>query len=287
MAKELFEDIKTGEREFLFCWESPYDNEKLKKFLQNTSITDIEVNKIKLDSGFVINIEPNDYFRKTLDNRIELWTPKDMIKKFAYIGDVVAEEKNTLCVHDEEFKKKIYEKNPDMTEDEYAYIEQKWCDFKAFILNNKPSDNIVDVKENIYKNVMFHKKMEEFVCGLEDEYSLSVTKPFWDEFEKNTIFHEGKPGPYDVAEVCSDFPFEKYIESEEKRKDVIFDIFKYFKQTNDWFNEQDKEDALIFETSVYSEKDKGQIILRAQQYIDGRILGIDFTTDRAEYNPYY
>lgn len=286
MAKELFEDIKTGEREFLFCWESPYDNEKLMQFLQNTSITDIEVNKIKLDSGFVINIEPNDYFRKTLDNRIELWTPKDMIKKFAYIGDVVAEEKNTLCVHDEEFKKKILEKNPDMKEDEYAYIEQKWCDFKAFILNNKPSDNIVDVKENIYKNVMFHKKMEEFVCGLEDEYSLSVTKPFWDELEKNTIFHEGD-SVYDVAEVCSDFPFEKYIESEEKRKDIIFDIFKYFKQTDDWFNEQNKETALIFETSVYSEKDKGQIILRAQQYVDGRILGIDFTTDRAEYNPYY
>lgn len=286
MAKELFEDIKTGEREFLFCWESPYDNEKLMQFLQNTSITDIEVNKIKLDSGFVINIEPNDYFRKTLDNRIELWTPKDMIKKFAYIGDVVAEEKNTLCVHDEEFKKKILEKNPDMKEDEYAYIEQKWCDFKAFILNNKPSDNIVDIKENIYKNVMFHKKMEEFVCGLEDEYSLSVTKPFWDELEKNTIFHEGD-SVYDVAEVCSDFPFEKYIESEEKRKDVIYDIFKYFKQTDDWFNEQNKETALIFETPVYSEKDKGQIILRAQQYVDGRILGIDFTTDRAEYNPYY
>lgn len=286
MAKELFEDIKTGEREFLFCWESPYDNEKLMKFLQNTSITDIEVNKIKLDSGFVINIEPNDYFRKTLDNRIELWTPKDMIKKFAYIGDVVAEEKNSLCVHDEEFKKKIYEKNPDMKEDEYAYIEQKWCDFKALILNNKPSDNIVDVKENLYKNVMFHKKMEEFVCGLEDEYNLSITKPFWDELEKNTIFHEGD-SVYDIAEVCSDFPFEKYIESEEKRKNVIFDIFKYFKQTDDWFNEQNKETALIFETAVYSEKDKGQIILRAQQYVDGRILGIDFTTDRAEYNPYY
>ena len=286
MAKELFEDIQTGTQEYLFCWTSPYDNEKLKEFLQNSSIVDIEVNRIKLDSGFVINIEPNDYFRKTLDNRIELWAPKDMIKRFAYIGEVVAEEKNNLCVHDEEFKKKIYEKNPDMTEEEYTYIEQKWCDFKALILNNKPSDNIVDVKENLYKNVMFHKKMEEFVCGLEDEYNLSVTKSFWDELEKNTIFHEGN-SVYDVAEVCSDFPFEKYIESEEKRKDVIYDIFKYFKQTDDWFNEQNKETALIFETSVYSEKDKGQIILRAQQYVDGRILGIDFTTDRAEYNPYY
>ncbi len=45
MAKELFEDIKTGKKEFLFCWESSSDNEKLKDFLQNSSIIDIEADK--------------------------------------------------------------------------------------------------------------------------------------------------------------------------------------------------------------------------------------------------
>ena len=82
MAKELFEDIKTGKKEFLFCWESSSDNEKLKDFLQNSSIIDIEADKIKLDSGFVINIEPNDYFRKMTDNKRKFFI-KELISKDA------------------------------------------------------------------------------------------------------------------------------------------------------------------------------------------------------------
>ena len=138
MAKELFEDIKTGKKEFLFCWESSSANEKLKDFLQNSSIIDIEVDKIKLDSGFVINIEPNDYFRKMTDNKIELWKPKDMIKKFSYIGDTLIEEKSIFHVQDEEFRKKIYEKNPDITEKGYAHIEHIWLDFKYKIEKECP-----------------------------------------------------------------------------------------------------------------------------------------------------
>ena len=161
MAKELFEDIKTGKKEFLFCWESSSDNEKLKDFLQNSSIIDIEADKIKLDSGFIINIEPNDYFRKTADNKIELWKPKDMIKKFSYIGDTLIEEKSAFHVQDKEFRKKIYEKYPDITEEGYAHIENIWLDFKDKIEKECPvlGDS---QKDNLYKLIKFHSKFENF-----------------------------------------------------------------------------------------------------------------------------
>ena len=232
MAKELFEDIKTGKKEFLFCWESSSDNEKLKDFLQNSSIIDIEADKIKLDSGFVINIEPNDYFRKMVDNKIELWKPKDMIKKFSYIGDYLIEEKSTFHAQDKEFKKNIYEKNPDITEEEYAHIEQIWWDFKYKIEKECPvlGDS---QKDNLYKLIKFHSKFENFICELEDEYNISITKQFWEEFERRTCFKKDD-SRYDVAEVLSDFPFEKYLKSEEEQKEFISSVFEFSDETEKW-----------------------------------------------------
>lgn len=281
MAKELFEDIKTGEQEFLFCWESPNDNEKLKKFLQNSSITDIEINKIVLDSGFVINIEPNDYFRKTLDNRIELWTPKDMIKKFAYIGDVVAEEKP--FVSDEDFKKRIYEKFPNISNDEFVHIQQIWADFKYKIEREKQEfDN---TKDGLYNSILFHSKFENFICKLEKEYNLNITKLFWEEFEKITPFKKDCD-KYDIAEVLSDFPFEKYLKLKEQRKEFIYKVFEYSDKVEKWYKEQNKEPTENYMTVLYSDE-SGQIIFSIQRYSDGRILELEFVTDRAEYNPYY
>lgn len=280
MAKELFEDIKTGEQEFLFCWESPNDNEKLKKFLQNSSITDIEINKIVLDSGFVINIEPNDYFRKTLDNRIELWTPKDMIKKFAYIGDVVAEEKP--FVSDEDFKKRIYEKFPNISSGEFIHIQQIWADFKYKIEREKQEfDN---TKDGLYNSILFHSKFENFICELEKEYNLNITKLFWEEFEKITPFKKDCD-KYDIAEVLSDFPFEKYLKLKEQRKEFIYKVFEYSDKVEKWYKEQNKEPTENYMTVLYSDE-SGQIIFSIQRYSDGRILELEFVTDRAEYNPY-
>lgn len=280
MAKELFEDIKTGEREFLFCWESPNDNEKLKKFLQNSSITDIKINKIILDSGFVINIEPNNYFRKTLDNRIELWAPKDMIKKFAYIGDVVAEK---LFVSDEDFKKKIYEKCPNISDDEFTQVQQIWADFKYKIEKEKPEfDN---TKDGLYNSILFHSKFENFICELENKYNLNITEPFWEEFEKRTPFKMGND-KYDIAEVLSDFPFEKYLKSEDKQKEFIFSVFEFSDKAEKWYKEQNKEPTENYMSTLYSDEN-GQIIFSIQRYSDGRILELEFVTDRAEYNPYY
>lgn len=281
MAKELFEDIKTGEQEFLFCWESPNDNEKLKKFLQNSSITDIEINKIVLDSGFVINIEPNDYFRKTLDNRIELWTPKDMIKKFAYIGDVVAEE--MPFISDEDFKKRIYEKFPNISNDEFARIQQIWADFKYKIEREKQEfDN---TKDGLYNSILFHSKFENFICELENEYNLNITKLFWEEFEKITPFKKDSD-KYDIAAVLSDFPFEKYLKLKEQRKEFIYKVFEYSDKVEKWYKEQNKEPTENYMTVLYSDE-SGQIIFSIQRYSDGRILELEFVTDRAEYNPYY
>lgn len=281
MAKELFEDIKTGEQEFLFCWESPNDNEKLKKFLQNSSITDIEINKIILDSGFVINIEPNYYFRKTLDNRIELWTPKDMIKKFAYIGDVVAEEKPFIS--DEGFKKRIYEKFPNISNDEFAHIQQIWTDFKYKIEREKSEfDN---TKDGLYNSILFHSKFENFICELENEYNLNITKLFWEEFEKITPFKKDCD-KYDIAAVLSDFPFEKYLKSEEQQKEFVCKVFEYSDKVEKWYKEQNKEPTENYMTILYSDE-SGQIIFSIQRYSDGRILELEFVTDRAEYNPYY
>lgn len=280
MAKELFEDIKTGEREFLFCWESPNDNEKLKKFLQNSSITDIKINKIILDSGFVINIEPNNYFRKTLDNRIELWAPKDMIKKFAYIGDVVAEK---LFVSDEDFKKKIYEKYPNISDDEFTQVQQIWADFKYKIEKEKPEfDN---TKDGLYSSILFHSKFKNFICELEDKYNLNVTKLFWEEFEKRTPFKMDND-KYGIAEVLSDFPFEKYLKSEDKQKEFVFSVFEFSDKAEKWYKEQNKEPTENYMSTLYSDEN-GQIIFSIQRYSDGRILELEFVTDRAEYNPYY
>lgn len=284
MAKELFKDIKTGKKEFLFCWESPSDNEKLKDFLQNSSIIGIEVNKIKLDSGFVINIEPNDYFRKMIDNKIELWKPKDMIKKFSYIGDTLIEEKSAFHVQDEEFKKKIYEKNPDITEKGYAHIEQIWCDFKYKIEKETPvlGDS---QKDNLYKLIKFHSKFENFICELEDEYNISVTKHFWEEFERRTCFKKDD-NRYDVAEVLSDFPFEKYLKSEEEQKEFIFSVFEFSDETEKWYKGPNSESTENYMKTLYS-NEQGTIIFNIQRYYDGRILELEFVTDRAEYNPYY
>ena len=281
MAKELFEDIETGKKEFLFCWESSSDNEKLKDFLQNSSIIGIEVNKIKLDSGFVINIEPNDYFRKMTDNKIELWKPKDMIKKFSYIGDSVA---NIFHAQDEEFKKKIYEKNPDITEEGYAHIEQIWLDFKHKIEKETPvlGDS---QKDNLYKLIKFHSKFENFICELEDEYNISVTKHFWEEFERRTCFKKDD-SRYDVAEVLSDFPFEKYLKSEEEQKEFIFSVFEFSDETEKWYKGQNSESTENYMKTLYS-NEQGTIIFNIQRYYDGRILELEFVTDRAEYNPYY
>lgn len=284
MAKELFEDIKTGKKEFLFCWESSSDNEKLKDFLQNSSIIDIEADKIKLDSGFVINIEPNDYFRKATDNKIELWKPKDMIKKFSYIGDTLIEEKSAFHVQNKEFKKNIYEKNPDITEEEYAHIEQIWWDFKYKIEKECPvlGDS---QKDNLYKSIKFHSKFENFICELEDEYNISITKQFWEEFERKTSFKKDD-SRYDVAEVLSDFPFEKYLKSEEKQKEFISSVFEFSDETEKWYKGPNSESTENYMKTLYSDEE-GTIIFKIQRYYDGRILELEFVTDRAEYNPYY
>ena len=284
MAKELFEDIKTGKKEFLFCWESSSDNEKLKDFLQNSSIIDIETDKIKLDSGFVINIEPNDYFRKTADNKIELWKPKDMIKKFSYIGDTLIEEKSVFHVQDEEFRKKIYEKYPDITEEGYAHIEHIWLDFKDKIEKECPvlGDS---QKDNLYKLIKFHSKFENFICELEDEYNISITKHFWEEFERRTYFKKDD-SRYDVAEVLSDFPFEKYLKSEEEQKEFISSVFEFSDETEKWYKGPNSESTENYMKTLYSDE-QGTIIFSIQRYYDGRVLELEFVTDRAEYNPYY
>lgn len=284
MAKELFEDIKTGKKEFLFCWESSSDNEKLKDFLQNSSIIDIEADKIMLDSGFVINIEPNDYFRKMTDNKIELWKPKDMIKKFSYIGDTLIEEKSTFHVQDEEFRKKIYERNPDITEEGYAHIEHIWLDFKHKIEKETPvlGDS---QKDNLYKLIKFHSKFENFICELEDEYNISVTKQFWEEFERRTCFKKDD-SRYDVAEVLSDFPFEKYLKSEEEQKEFIFSVFEFSDEVEKWYKGPNSDSTENYMKTLYS-NEQGVIIFNIQRYYDGRILELEFVTDRAEYNPYY
>lgn len=279
MAKELFKNIKTGEQEFLFCWESPYDNEKLKNFLQNNSIIDIEINKIKLDYGSVLNIKPNDYFRKTLDNRIEFFTPKDMIKKFAYIGDAIAEE----FISDEDFKKRIYEKRPNISDDEFTHIQQIWADFKYKIENDKSEfDN---TKDGLYNSILFHSKFENFICELENEYNSNVTESFWEEFEKRTPFKKGCD-KYDIAAVLSDFPFEKYLKSEDKQKEFVFSVFEFSDKAEKWYKEQDKEPTENYMSTLYSDEN-GQIIFSIQRYSDGRILELEFVTDRAEYNPFY
>ena len=284
MVKELFEDIKNGKKEFLFCWESSSDNEKLKDFLQNSSIIDIEADKIKLDSGFVINIEPNDYFRKMTDNKIELWKPKDMIKKFSYIGDTLIEEKSAFHVQDEEFRKNIYEKNPDITEEGYAHIEQIWLDFKHKIEKETPvlGDS---QKDNLYKLIKFHSKFENFICELEDEYNISVTKHFWEEFERRTCFKKDD-NRYDVAEVLSDFPFEKYLKSEEEQKEFISSVFEFSDETEKWYKGPNSDSTENYMRTLYS-NEQGTIIFNIQRYYDGRILELEFVTDRAEYNPYY
>lgn len=284
MAKELFEDIKTGKKEFLFCWESSSDNEKLKDFLQNSSIIDIEADKIKLDSGFIINIEPNDYFRKMIDNKIELWKPKDMIKKFSYIGDTLIEEKSAFHVQDEEFRKNIYEKCPDITEEGYAHIEQIWLDFKYKIEKETPvlGDS---QKDNLYKLIKFHSKFENFICELEDEYNISITKHFWEEFERKTCFKKDD-SRYDVAEVLSDFPFEKYLKSEEEQKEFIFSVFEFSDEVEKWYKGPNSDSTENYMKTLYS-NEQGVIIFNIQRYYDGRILELEFVTDRAEYNPYY
>ena len=284
MAKELFKDIKTGKKEFLFCWESSSDNEKLKDFLQNSSIIDIEADKIKLDSEFVINIESKKKKKKMTDNKIELWKPKDMIKKFSYIGDTLIEEKSAFHVQDEEFRKNIYEKNPDITEEGYAHIEQIWCDFKYKIEKETPvlGDS---QKDNLYKLIKFHSKFENFICELEDEYNISVTKHFWEEFERRTCFKKDD-NRYDVAEVLSDFPFEKYLKSEEEQKEFISSVFEFSDETEKWYKGPNSDSTENYMRTLYS-NEQGTIIFNIQRYYDGRILELEFVTDRAEYNPYY
>ena len=119
----------------------------------------------------------------------------------------------------------------------------------------------------------------------ENEYKLNVTKPFWEEFEKITPFKKDCD-KYDIAAVLSDFPFEKYLKSEEQQKEFISSVFEYSDKVEKWYKEQNKEPTENYMTVLYSDEN-GQIIFSIQRYTDGRILELEFVTDRAEYNPYY
>ena len=120
---------------------------------------------------------------------------------------------------------------------------------------------------------------------IENEYNLNVTKLFWEEFEKITPFKKGYD-KYDIAEVLSDFPFEKYLKSEEEQKEFVCKVFEYSDKVEKWYKEQNKEPTENYMTILYSDE-SGQIIFSIQRYSDGRILELEFVTDRAEYNPYY
>ena len=207
-----------------------------------------------------------------------------MIKEYSYIGDSVSEEKSAFHAQDEEFKKKIYEKNPDITEEGYAHIEQIWLDFKHKIEKECPvlGDS---QKDNLYKLIKFHSKFENFICELEDEYNISITKQFWEEFERKTYFKKDD-NRYDVAEVLSDFPFEKYLKSEEEQKEFISSIFEFSDETEKWHKGPNSESTENYMKTIYSDE-QGTIIFKIQRYYDGRILELEFVTDRAEYNPYY
>ena len=207
-----------------------------------------------------------------------------MIKKFSYIGDTLIEEKSAFHVQDEEFKKKIYEKYPDITEEGYAHIEQIWCDFKRKIEKECPvlGDS---QKDNLYKLIKFHSKFENFICELEDEYNISITKHFWEEFERRTCFKKDD-SRYDVAEVLSDFPFEKYLKSEEEQKEFISSVFEFSDETEKWYKGPNSDSTENYMKTLYS-NEQGTIIFNIQRYYDGRILELEFVTDRAEYNPYY
>ena len=282
MAKEIFKINSTGYKVVFFHWKNISDNEGLSKFLgENFSIQDSTL-KYK---GLYFPLQTNSYFYKSdNDDSWELLFPEDMIKEYSYIGDSVSEEKSAFHVQDEEFKKKIYEKNPDITEEGYAHIEQIWCDFKHKIEKECPvlGDS---QKDNLYKLIKFHSKFENFICELEDEYNISVTKHFWEEFERRTCFKKDD-SRYDVAEVLSDFPFEKYLKSEEEQKEFIFSVFEFSDKTEKWYKGPNSESTENYMKTLYS-NEQGTIIFNIQRYYDGRILELEFVTDRAEYNPYY
>ena len=282
MAKEVFKRNSTGHKVVFFHWKDTSDNEGLSKFLgENFSIQDSTL-KYK---GLCFPLQTNSYFYKSdIDDSWDLLFPEGMIKEYSYIGNFISEEKSAFHVQDEEFRKKIYEKNPDITEKEYAHIEHMWLDFKDKIEKECPvlGDS---QKDNLYKLIKFHSKFENFICELEDEYNISITKHFWEEFERRTCFKKDD-SRYDVAEVLSDFPFEKYLKSEEEQKEFISSVFEFSDETEKWYKGPNSDSTENYMKTLYSDE-QGTIIFNIQRYYDGRILELEFVTDRAEYNPYW
>ena len=270
MAKEIFKINSTGYKVVFFHWKNISDNEGLSKFLgENFSIQDSTL-KYK---GLYFPLQTNSYFYKSdNDDSWELLFPEDMIKEYSYIGDSVSEEKSAFHAQDEEFKKK--KTGHGSVKVRAKYKIEKECP----VLGDSQ-------KDNLYKLIKFHSKFENFICELEDEYNISVTKHFWEEFERKTCFKKDD-SRYDVAEVLSDFPFEKYLKSEEEQKEFIFSVFEFSDETEKWYKGPNSESTENYMKTLYSDE-QGTIIFKIQRYYDGRILELEFVTDRAEYNPYY
>ena len=273
MAKEVFERNSTGHKVVFFHWKSALDNEALSKFLgKDFSIQDSTL-KYK---GLCFPLQTHSYFYKSdIDDGWDLLFPEGMIKEYSYIGDIVAEEapkSSNYPVLYEEIKNSY----PNISEEEYSKIEEKYCELQKFI---SEKSNI----KNTYDAFKFFRKCENFICELEEEYTLKVTKPFWDDFNSvNPISKDLR----DVAELCSDFPFEKYIKPENE-ENLIIEIFNWYEKTLNWYNSQ-TENRENYSTAISKDdfKEKGLIFLDASYYEDGRILKMYFATDNSEYNPY-
>lgn len=274
MAKEVFEKNSTGQRIIFFHWKNASDNEGLSKFLgENFSIQDSTL-KYK---GLCFPLQVNSYFYKSdiRDDGWDLLFPEGMIKEYSYIGDVVAEE-NSKSVNYPVLYEEIKNSYPSISKEEYSKIEEKYCELQKII---SEKSNI----KNTYDAFKFFRKCENLICELEDEYTLKITKPFWDDFNSVNPFSKDLR---DVAELCSDFPFEKYVKPENEEK-LIIDIFEWYEKTSTWYNSQ-TENRENYSMSLYNDdfKEKGLIFLDASYYEDGRILKMFFATDSSEYNPF-
>ena len=264
MGKELFENIKTGETEYIFHWHDERDAEDLKKFLESSYL-----------SEELLSLKKNTYLVK-VDDYWEHLRPKDMIYKYAYVGDVVAEEKSKnsfekIEFESEEDKKKvtaIWEKLNKLIET----YSKKGINFLPGIVN----------ENDLYEAYKFWKEANDIVMNLEDNYNLNVTRPFWDLIEANNPFKKEK----DVGEVLIDFDWESaFNNNENKIIKCLSEAYQDFQNFEEWWAESENEGS-NFTCEIYDDDLDGHIQVRAEYYDDGKILYIEQILREAEYNPY-
>lgn len=274
--KEIFEEYGTGNLVEFFHWTSPMENESLLLFLSEDScITD---NTISVN-GISIQLNTNLYFYKEND-KIKLWSlSPEFTKKFSYVS-----RNNTLAASGLPEGVNI----EGLKSEDILILKNTWSKLKKYKQAWEMAPTPINEVEEFNSKLTFLKAIKDEVCNLEElGFTLQVTKPYWDFVEQEDLFDYTKEKS-EIIEAMTDFNWNSY-EPQEKDKHIYDITYSVYQKLKQWKSIPNKPEGEIFQNDfrVYYKSMQGEIYIQFVHYEKGDIISIFFTTEYAEYNPFY